>query len=767
MNPPKLLLLSIFAAQALIAASQLSPVEVKAGTDKKSYETPGSLSSVIVPKDGTQSLDALVRALPGSYTQTDQSQGILQVNIRGMSGHGRVNTMVDGVMQGFYGTASNSNNPHFDDGQMVGSNSFGVPIEGAFLSAIDIQRGYDKGNGLMGSANLRSITPAELLRENDFGGHANYAWGSNKMGHRASVLGAVRFGQFSFLLGLAGRYQSNDYKTGDGKRINYQPMPDPDTDETDPTYAEPYADKFKQKPVSYLFKAEYDSDFGLNTRFAYRGYQSNLNLRKIKSHSFSLATDYKNGELIDIKSLIATGFVNQKYHSKSIFGTVGSDVLTGDASKPVRVSNKTWQFDLSNTMSLDFGLTSTLGLSIFNNKYGKNMVLRYKEDGSLEDQVAANYGAIAPSGKQRVINFYLANELDINWAHLELNLGATKWNIKGFKPACGDAKNSPCFPKGDAWINRGGSFFSGKFLAEARLHDYFNPFASISRSNRAPNVQEMFFSNDGGLGINPFLKPEKNTTWEVGLRAHKEEFIEDDGYLGAKVLYYQSKVKDLIHDKNFLYGSTDLFYLHINHHDTTTYKGLEAEINIDLGYFYSKLGYSLERNNAPLPDTIKVESTAFGHSKLTMLPQSYFDLNLGGRLFDKALDFGMHLKYTGKSKRVYPEENGGFHGEDGAHIEGNANTNTPAFLERKLQTMTRIPTIVDIYAIYNGKIGDRFSYFVKGEVQNLFNKNYADALNAFNSAPSMHKVDGDSKDIYLESNKARGRVFYISLGMRF
>lgn len=48
-----------------------------------------------------QSLDSIVRALPGTFTNIDPAQGTINVNIRGMSGLGRVNTTIDGVPQTF------------------------------------------------------------------------------------------------------------------------------------------------------------------------------------------------------------------------------------------------------------------------------------------------------------------------------------------------------------------------------------------------------------------------------------------------------------------------------------------------------------------------------------------------------------------------------------------------------------------------------------------------------------------------------------------
>lgn len=74
--------------------------------DEKPFITPGATSTRDNLNSSTQSIDSIVRSIPGTYTNTDQAQGTVQVNIRGMSGFGRVNTMIDGVTQTFYGSAS-------------------------------------------------------------------------------------------------------------------------------------------------------------------------------------------------------------------------------------------------------------------------------------------------------------------------------------------------------------------------------------------------------------------------------------------------------------------------------------------------------------------------------------------------------------------------------------------------------------------------------------------------------------------------------------
>ena len=50
----------------------------------------------------TQSIDNVVRSMPGAFTQQDKGSGVLSLNIRGETGFGRANTMVDGITQTFY-----------------------------------------------------------------------------------------------------------------------------------------------------------------------------------------------------------------------------------------------------------------------------------------------------------------------------------------------------------------------------------------------------------------------------------------------------------------------------------------------------------------------------------------------------------------------------------------------------------------------------------------------------------------------------------------
>ena len=102
------------------------------GSSEQTYTRPGAHSSRTL-NENLQSLDASLRSMAGTYTQIDPLQGAVNVNVRGMSGLGRVNTMVDGVTQTYFGMAPAS----YHGG--AGS-SAGALIDPNFLAEVDIDR---------------------------------------------------------------------------------------------------------------------------------------------------------------------------------------------------------------------------------------------------------------------------------------------------------------------------------------------------------------------------------------------------------------------------------------------------------------------------------------------------------------------------------------------------------------------------------------------------------------------------------------------------
>ena len=94
--------------------------------------------------------NSLLRSMPGTHSFHSRSQPGLQVNIRGMTGAGRVNTMIDGVPQTFRNLSGHGGS--FDNMAYVDPN---------MLAGADISRGAVSGaeglGTLSGSANLRTV----------------------------------------------------------------------------------------------------------------------------------------------------------------------------------------------------------------------------------------------------------------------------------------------------------------------------------------------------------------------------------------------------------------------------------------------------------------------------------------------------------------------------------------------------------------------------------------------------------------------------------
>ncbi|WP_033917033.1 TonB-dependent receptor domain-containing protein [Campylobacter sputorum] len=714
-------------------------------SEVKPFVTPGAVSHRSDISDNTQSLDSIVRSMPGSYTNTDQSQGTLQVNLRGVTGLGRVNTTIDGVTQTFFGTAADNGKFHLGQGTL-GSSSFGAPIDQNFIVGVDIEKGtFSGGNGgLMGSANFRTIGVDDVVRDgNIFGFYGKYSYGSNKigpnyMGTLASKVELEDDASLGFLFGYSGKKISQNYKTGNGDNIGGLNHED---DDGENEYISPFDPKsLTQRPKGYLSKIEFAPNSENKAILTYRGYKNDLAGRDITNNSYQLNYNYNPySDFINFDLLLAYNDGKQKY-SKD--GTIYSNPhLTKDGN--LVANNKAFTFDMSNTFLYkiaDIDARSKFGLNYLNNEYKNNL-----EDGGESANWSAEATPFQPRGKGKNTTLYLDNEFKYDIFTLSSNLNLYRWNLNGHKPEC--YRNPKCFPKGAVDIDKDGTEFNYSLIGSLALHDLFSPFLSYSKSTRPPTPQEMFFADAFGDGVNPFLKPEKAKTWQIGFNSHKDGLFFQDDNFGLKALYYNTKVDDFIYNRSFEDDKANRWTLHLNHYNEVEFKGYEVELNYDMNILYIIASYSHQKSNQPINETYG--NDMFGLGKITELPRDYATIDLGTRFFNKKLNIGVIAKYTGKAKRVDRNSSARVDKDD-------------SLSQRKSQELPSIPTVYDLYAIY--KPNDKFTF--KFEVQNLTDKNYMDALNAYNSAePEL--LDKNDNDIYLFPNKARGRTFLASVSYRF
>ncbi|WP_387463840.1 TonB-dependent receptor domain-containing protein [Photorhabdus sp. RM323S] len=710
-------------------------------TEIRAMEKPGSYSSK-GEDTKLQSVDSILRSIPGTYTQIDPGQGTVSVNIRGLSGFGRVNMMVDGVSQSFYGTSPTS------PAHGTTYNQFGAIIDPNFIVGIDVNRGQSDGsdsvNALVGSANFRTIGVDDVIfAGNSLGVRTKANYGNNGIGHNGMIAVAGKTPAFSSegsigaMLAVSGHSIDAHYKNGDG------------------VLSDEFAtnESFKQKPNSQLIKINIKpSDFH-DMELSGRNYHNKFTRRHIDSRDIYLKYNYTPfSEWVDIKLLVSTSEGTQRYEGDSLYRLLNSNA-----------KNKSDAIDISNISRFGYGDTDfelTFGSKLMKTEYSKATDSIYSGEGQNEEErkkyektdgEAKENNVFAPSGKQDITSIYGGLKISRGIYRADISFNYMNYSVKGHKPAC-DLR-IPCFPQWETELDLKEHGFNPGVLLSAEIIPEFQPFVSYARSMRAPNIQETFYSNEGGGSMNPFLKGETSDTYQIGFNSFRPDLIVKGDTFRLKAAWYQSKIENYIlsdiwlicgnrktckADSSVDYGTVDPnIKMYIYHNSLTPVKvsGYEVSADYDAGIFYSKLAYSWQKTRQPT----SAATAHFGADPVSQLPDSFMTLDTGIRLFDEKVRVGAIVKYTGDSHRMDPDQ---YNFDDDGRVI--------------LQREPKIPTIIDLYSDYQ----INKSVLLKFSVQNLANKNYSEALNRANSSPLMIEQTSSMQT-------ARGRTYIAGAEIRF
>lgn len=679
-------------------------------------------------------LDSIVRSMPGTYTQIDPGQGAISVNIRGMSGYGRVNTMIDGVSQNYFGNAPSS----VSHGN-VPSNQFGALIDSNFIVGVDVTRGNEQGaggmNALAGSANFKTIGPDDVIFAGESTGfRSKYSIGDNGLGRSGMLAVAAKApfnddgGSAAIMAAISSSSVGGSYVNGNG------------TDSAE--FGVGHDKSYEQNPKSQLLKMELKLDEFHSIELSGRHYQNRYTKREIESNDYYIKYHYTPySELIDLNLMASSSRGNQKFQSGALISFDNTD--TDSISDALDINN-TSRFNLGSA-----DITLNYGGKIMNNRYEKR--LESKLSGEKEKQESIENNPFSPSGKQQITGIYSSLQLNYSIFHINMGLNYTQYDLTGFKPACDEQVQ--CFPQRSADISLKEEALLPSFLISADIHPWFQPFAGYSKSLRGPNPQEVFFSNEGGASMNPYLKGEAAETYQLGFNASGHNLLFKDDSLYLKAVYYHSKIDNYIHSKSFTvcsdgrrcsmeevnqtnpdYNADYNMYIYINSLTPVYNKGFELEANYDAGFAYARFSFSHEKSNQPT----SIASGSFGADDLNELPESFYNLDAGLRLLDKKLVLGGILKYTGSNKKLSPDQD--------------LDEVTSALTKEKNPNN---PLIIDLYSSYqiNKNMAIRFT------VQNLMNRDYSEALNRINSNPSQSASNSPP-------NTARGRSLLLSAEFR-
>lgn len=227
-----------------------------------------------------------------------------------------------------------------------------------------------------------------------------------------------------------------------------------------------------------------------------------------------------------------------------------------------------------------------------------------------------------------------------------------------------------------------GRFSPSLFVGVKPGLDWLQVFASYGKSWRPPAITEVFASGTARAGDyylypNPLLKAERARSWELGFNIVKAGLFTPEDQLGAKVAYFNTSAEGYI---SMIAGQARPGY-DINQVGTTIFqnnvkesrfRGIEYLLSYDAGFVYGVANFTqmMGRNEFCYPirwlggyEAIKgsagnwygvpVDTSGIyrcGNSALfssnSFIPGARGSVTLGGRAFDRKLDFGVIMRFT-------------------------------------------------------------------------------------------------------------------------
>ena len=564
--------------------------------------------------------------------------------------------------------------------------------------------------------------------------------------------------------------------------------------------------KLKQKIKSNMVKVEFLNDNNM-LNLSFRNLENKIWSRKIDSKSYQLNYTYTNNANMDLNFIAAFNDTKQLYKA-------GAEISGKELIDDIKTKNRSASFDVSDTFRneiKDAQIETTIGLNKQNVSYSKNRhpyeIIWFddyawrlrtgkntKEEllkGLLEDPDKNTFGlyrkiepdgamhgfranTFQPDGKQDFFSIYANNSAQKDIYRLDFSINSLKYNYQGKYSKCiGEGKCD----EGEFWLDDTGKRtainYSGAF--SAKIHDLFMPFISYSKSERVPNIQELYFTQQTNHGFRNDLQNEKAKTWQLGFNGFKSDLLKNGDVFGFKTLYYNTKIKNYIHTVAIpkIGNSYDPDYqqyphLEFNNYDRVVKKrGIEVEFTYDGGFFYTNLAYSRQFTTQPtsfsdvsggvipLPPVRELFLTGHGISRVSELPKDYGFLDTGFRFFGEKLILGNKIKYYGPSKKaVYKDE-------ENLPIMPE-HTRKQKFI-RYTETIEKQPLIYDMYVSYE----PIKNLTIKAEVQNVFDKKYIDPLDSNNDAASQRTYSMVNGERTFLNNFARGRTAVLSLSYRY
>ncbi len=709
---------------------ELKPIVV---TGSRNPATGISLNDEEIQTKFGGDLDAAIRSQAGVFTKsTDEQKGLI-VNVRGMQGPGRVNSMIDGVPQNFRNVSGHS-----------GTHDPLVYVDPIMLAGIDITKGAVKGADglgvLSGAANFRTLESADIIPDGQqWGVLAKSVWGTNGEDYSNLVAGAAEYDVEGLakgsVLAAFSFSQTDAYEDGRGQEIPGDDL----------AYSASRAGDIdpQDRPTTGLMKFEISP-----------GDAHQLEIGGM-THSKSFFAQYADYEW-DIRN--RSSYARYNFNPDSEFWNVKSRAYLADTRvKFPEVGGGVAAGREGETTSYGIDVNNT---SRFSLPHGLNVSWNYGGAYMYEKFEANDARGSNPEGDLK--KYGLFSDVTFNYGDWDFNLGLRYdgWRTSGITEYT-PAGSGSCPPGGSNCPEteevRSGNDLNPMVSLTYRPYKGVEMFGRYAFTTRAPSTSEMFyayhdFSGTGNTASNNLdLVAEEQRGLDIGLKLNGQDlFRKGDqgrfsiGYFNNAIDNYIGQGVDTMTAEEFAAAAAAAQLLPVparfielarlqaiangealqyqNASELVRMQGVEIEGGYDIGWAYANAAYTWSKTAQP-----KGIWTGIGNST-GILPEHIATLDMGTRWLNEELVIGGRVRFVGRSEQPI-----------GAQLSGGAIGNY------QLNSYT----LFDLYGSY--KPTENFEVFAS--IHNLFDRYYLPAQ----SGPEQ-----------IESGAGgRGRTFKLGATVRF
>lgn len=668
------------------------------------YTAPRSVSQVTreqLDRNPPRHAADMLEETSGVYSAVSQQDPGLSVNIRGIQDYGRVNMSVDGMRQNYQQSGHQQRN-----GTLY--------IDPELLSEVVVEKGATStmgGAGVIGGvANFRTLDARDLLKPGqEIGGRIRVTSGLGGRRNGTHFIGSSAFAigtqAWDMLLAASERHLG-DYDPGTKGGIGEL--------RTGAAKNPAVSERVKNSPVAY-------SGSVMRSRLAKLG----LNLpedQRLQLSYLSTQVGYDDANMMNVEK---AGQLWEKLGSSDVRSqNFGLDYSYAPDNPLIDFKAKLYYVDNRNDQStLQRGINPGYSITYQTDTYGAQAQNTSTFALSERSTVKANYGleffydkvrpdssqpvpkgsavsaspaaSMTPEGDRALGSLFTRLDYDYDgWLNLNAGLRYDRYRLRGETGintrtfVIGKTPQQVSVPVAYDIDDQEGRFSPTFGLSVKPGVEWLQLFASYGKGWRPPAVTETMITgrpHGGGsesMYPNPFLKPERSTTWEAGFNIFKENLWFDDDRLGVKVAYFDTRVDDFIYMAMGVqppgYGMAGIGNsAYVNDMSGTRFKGIEYQLDYDTGGAYGQLNYTrmigdndfcmktawLGGVTQPVksgtgrravvtgmrPDDAANNATQCKAAILGSaehMPMDRGTLTLGARFFDRRLDIGARARYS-------------------------------------------------------------------------------------------------------------------------